>query len=87
MTTYKLEGTFSVEDFEVDGKSYTVEGTFKGHGYYDPGRMYMPNGDPGYPPEGEDCWDDWEIDDAYYYDPQKEEDVSIDYKEIGRAHV
>ena len=32
----------------------TVRIKLKCSGYYDPGCMYLNNGDPGYPPEGDD---------------------------------
>lgn len=55
--------------FERDGQTYMATGMAEGRyeWYYDPGRDYMPNGDPGYPPEEDficesfDCW----VDDIY----------------------
>ena len=40
-------------NFSVDEVDYSGEICAKGTGYYYPGRMYMPNGDPGYPDEEE----------------------------------
>ena len=37
----------------VNGVDYTVDVTAHADYYYDAGRMYMRNGDPGYPPESE----------------------------------
>jgi hypothetical protein len=49
----------------VNGVDYTVDVTAHADYYYDAGRMYMRNGDPGYPPESE-----FEIEDvdAVWYD-------------------
>lgn len=50
---------------DLDGITVYVEGTFtKG----DPGRWTMANGDPGYPPDGDDVEFDWECNhDDYEY--------------------
>ena len=40
-----------------DGVYYDVDVHAMGNEYHDPGCMYLPNGDPGYPPE-----DDIEVD-------------------------
>ena len=37
----------------VNGVDYTVDVTAHADYYYDAGRMYMRNGDPGYPPESD----------------------------------
>lgn len=46
----KWEGihTFIKNEIQYNAK-FKATGTY----WYDPGRMYMPNGDPGYPPEEE----------------------------------
>ena len=38
-------------EFEYEDKFYSIECTAYGTYAYDPGCMYMRNGDPGYPPE------------------------------------
>ena len=43
-----MYGTLYFEDEETN-EYYEIEIEFDYH--YDPGRYYMPNGDPGYPPE------------------------------------
>lgn len=46
-------------NFTIDGNYMIPENDFevtffaRGSHYHDNGRMYMPNGDPGYPPEDE----------------------------------
>lgn len=52
-------------ELTVDGKDYTVDVTAHADYYYDAGRMYMRNGDPGYPPESELTIEDV---DAVWYD-------------------
>lgn len=45
-----ITGTYTGSvDTDIGHIEYTV--SCKADYYYDPGRMYMPNGDPGYPPE------------------------------------
>ena len=51
MSSCKFTYNGVVEDFEVNDKIYKIAVEATATGYYDPGRMYMPNGDPGYPPE------------------------------------
>ena len=79
MSSYKLHGTFLIEDVHYEGKIYQLTGTFKGSGYYDPGRMYMPNGDPGYPPSSEEDWEDFEYETITCYDPETDSEVELDY--------
>lgn len=52
MGTRRLTGTVSGK---IQWENYTVEYTVNvtGEEYYRAGRMYMPNGDPGYPDEYE----------------------------------
>lgn len=45
--------TNSELELTVNGVDYTVDVTAHADYYYDAGRMYMSNGDPGYPPESE----------------------------------
>lgn len=43
-------------DFEFEDKNYRVEVNATAVEYHEPGRMYLSNGDPGYPPD-----DDFEL--------------------------
>ena len=52
-------------EITVNGVDYTVDVTAHADYYYDAGRMYMRNGDPGYPPESELTIEDIE---AVWYD-------------------
>ena len=45
--------TNSELEITVNGIDYTVDVTAYADYYYDAGRRYMSNGDPGYPPESE----------------------------------
>lgn len=57
--------TNSELELTVNGVDYTVDVTAHADYYYDAGRMYMRNGDPGYPPESELNIEDVE---AVWYD-------------------
>ena len=57
--------TNSELELTVNGVDYTVDVTAHADYYYDAGRMYMRNGDPGYPPESELTIEDV---DAVWYD-------------------
>ena len=51
-----MEAEFSYDKIltvTIDDTDYSGEICAKGKGYYQHGRMYMPNGDPGYPDEEE----------------------------------
>lgn len=50
-----------VISFSVDDTDYSCEVNANATEYYTPGRMYMPNGDPGYPPEYEFEISDFEL--------------------------
>lgn len=52
-THTKLTYTKSGLALTVNGVDYTVDVKASADYYYDAGRMYMRNGDPGYPPESE----------------------------------
>lgn len=56
---------------------YTASVT--GEHYYCPGRMYMPNGDPGYPEEDEVDITHIEVTDYTVYDMQAGEEVSTEW--------
>lgn len=58
-------GEFDLDDLSIE---YTV--SVKGDYYYSPGRMYMPNGDPGYPDE--ESIDDTEVTDINEYHVYKD---------------
>lgn len=62
------------EGFEVNDK-YVVTGTITGyyHCVYIPGRMYMPNGDPGYPDEEGEDLTHFEIEDIKIWNEDGEE--------------
>lgn len=51
------------DGFELNDKVFTgsIHGTYKVH--HSPGRMYMPNGDPGYPDEYEEELVKWYLSD------------------------
>lgn len=55
------KATYSNEDLELEvgDKFYKVYVEATADYYYSPGRMYMQNGDPGYPPD-----EDFEIEDV-----------------------
>lgn len=64
-THTKQTYTNSELELTVNGVDYTVDVTAHADYYYDAGRMYMRNGDPGYPPESELTIEDV---DAVWYD-------------------
>lgn len=65
----KITGSYTGElDYEDLSIEYTV--SVKGDYYYSPGRMYMPNGDPGYPDE--ESIDDTEVTDIDEYHVYKD---------------
>ena len=64
---YHTKQIYTNEELEltVNGVNYTIDVTAYADYYYDSGRMYMSNGDPGYPPESEFTIEDV---DASWYD-------------------
>lgn len=58
---YSGKASYSNDDLEIeiDGVFYSVDVEATASYYHDDGRMYMRNGDPGYPPD-----DDFEIDEV-----------------------
>lgn len=62
--THKLTGTYSGSIRTTLGLIEYIVNCECSY-YYDPGRMYMPNGDPGYPPE--ESYDDIAITDIEEY--------------------
>ena len=58
-TDISFDGNVNVS---YKGNDYIVKVKAKANYYYDSGRMYMPNGDPGYPPE-----EDFEVTDFEIY--------------------
>lgn len=65
----KIIGSYAGE-FEHDDLSIEYTVSVKGDYYYSPGRMYMPNGDPGYPDE--ESIDDTEVTDIDEYHVYKD---------------
>lgn len=64
-------GTYISPEFTVNGYTVYFTATIRRMEYHTPGRMYMSNGDPGYPPE--DDYDDPEIksiDSVHVYDTE-----------------
>lgn len=51
-SNWSYSGIYEYEVYEIE---FSANGTY----YYDSGRMYMPNGDPGYPPE-----EDFDVDEV-----------------------
>lgn len=75
--TGTYHGEFEYNGFDIE---YTVN--VSADYYYDPGRMYMPNGDPGYPPES--SIDNFKVEDVDEIHVWKGEEQieNFDYKEI-----
>lgn len=71
----KVKYTNDALELEVDCVPYVVNVDATADYTYDPGRMYMANGDPGYPPE-----ESFELDtvDAVWYDEEGNEVVATD---------
>ena len=69
---HHIKQTYTNSELEltVNGVDYTVDVTAHADYYYDAGRMYMRNGDPGYPPESELTIEDV---DAVWYDADGKE--------------
>lgn len=65
----KIIGSYAGE-FEHDDLSIEYTVSVAGDYYYSPGRMYMPNGDPGYPDE--ENIDDTEVTDIDEYHVYKD---------------
>ena len=71
--------TYSNDDLEleVNGKTYRVSVEASASYYFSPGRMYMPNGDPGYPDES-----DFELQDVdaiwYLYDEETDDETEVE---------
>ena len=53
MSCYKASYSGSDLEFNINNVDYLVDVEASGSLIYSPGRMYMPNGDPGYPDESE----------------------------------
>ena len=53
MSCYKASYSGSDLEFNINNVDYLVDVEASGSLIYAPGRMYMPNGDPGYPDESE----------------------------------
>lgn len=72
----RIYGNFS-GDVDYDKRKFYVECRVSGDYYYRPGKMYMRNGDPGYPEEEE--IDDIAIEEiaCYEYFEDKEEPVEV----------
>lgn len=69
---------YSNDDLELDvgDNTYTVAVEARASYYFSPGRMYMPNGDPGYPDESE--FELLDVDATWYiYDEEKDENVEV----------
>lgn len=63
--------------YTINGDEYEVEFTAYGTYYYDPGCMYLRNGDPGYPPEEDVEVEEVEIESLFRYDPVIDDGVEV----------
>lgn len=48
-----IEIEFEFDDFDIDGKTYRAVGDATADYYFERGKMYCKNGDPGWPDEEE----------------------------------
>lgn len=51
-------GFFETDDSASEDFDFDFSTIIRGHGTYDPPVYYLRNGDPGYPAEWDDDWDD-----------------------------
>ena len=77
-------GTYRNDDLEleIDGKTYTVDVEASCSYWYQPAKMYLSNGDPGYPEDWEfevtDVEAEWYDEDMNKVEPTKEMEEALD---------